>query len=29
VFEPRGTRELKGLPGEWELYAFTDDGTPA
>jgi class 3 adenylate cyclase len=29
VFEPRGTRELKGLPGEWELYAFTDDGTSA
>jgi hypothetical protein len=21
VFEPRGTHTLKGLPGEWELFA--------
>lgn len=21
VFDPRGTHELKGIPGEWELYA--------
>jgi pimeloyl-ACP methyl ester carboxylesterase len=23
-FEPRGTHELKGVPGEWRLYAVTD-----
>jgi class 3 adenylate cyclase len=30
-FEERGTRELKGLPGEWELYAYTEgaDRAPA
>jgi class 3 adenylate cyclase len=28
-FEDRGTRELKGLPGEWQLFAFVDDGQPA
>jgi class 3 adenylate cyclase len=22
-FEDRGTRELKGIPGEWRLYAVT------
>jgi class 3 adenylate cyclase len=22
-FEPRGSRELKGLPGEWELYSVS------
>jgi class 3 adenylate cyclase len=27
AFEPRGTRELKGLPGEWDLYAFVGEGT--
>lgn len=29
LFEPRGTRTLKGLPGEWELYAYVEDGVPA
>jgi class 3 adenylate cyclase len=24
-FEARGTHELKGLPGEWQLYAYTED----
>jgi class 3 adenylate cyclase len=23
VFEDRGTHELKGVPGEWRLYAVT------
>jgi hypothetical protein len=23
-FEDRGIRELKGVPGEWRLYALTD-----
>lgn len=27
-FEPRGTRELKGLPGEWELYAYLEHDEP-
>lgn len=27
-FEPRGTRELKGLPGEWELFAYVEDRGP-
>jgi class 3 adenylate cyclase len=22
----RGQHELKGLPGEWQLYALADDG---
>jgi class 3 adenylate cyclase len=25
TFEPRGAHELKGLPGEWELFAFVGD----
>lgn len=29
TFEERGTRELKGLPGEWELFAYVDDVEPA
>ncbi len=29
-FESRGTHVLKGLPGEWDLYAYReDDGPPA
>lgn len=28
AFEERGTRELKGLPGEWELFAFVEGGEP-
>jgi class 3 adenylate cyclase/pimeloyl-ACP methyl ester carboxylesterase len=24
-FEPRGTQSLKGVPGEWRLFAATDD----
>jgi class 3 adenylate cyclase len=28
-FEPRGSRELKGLPGTWELFAYVEDGAPA
>ena len=24
AFDPRGTVELKGIPGEWSLYAVTD-----
>ena len=29
-FQPRGSRELKGAPGEWELFAVADDsGRPA
>ena len=23
VFAPRGTHELKGVPGEWDLYAVS------
>jgi class 3 adenylate cyclase len=26
-FRPRGTRKLKGAPGEWELFAVDDDTT--
>ncbi len=29
TFEERGTRELKGLPGEWELFAYVDHVEPA
>ncbi len=29
TFAARGTRELKGLPGEWELFAYVEDGAPA
>jgi class 3 adenylate cyclase/mannose-6-phosphate isomerase-like protein (cupin superfamily) len=28
-FQARGTRELKGLPGEWELYALVEDSVRA
>jgi class 3 adenylate cyclase len=28
TFEPRGTRSLKGLPGEWELFAYVEGGEP-
>jgi class 3 adenylate cyclase len=28
-FESRGRHVLKGLPGEWELFAFVEDGVPA
>jgi class 3 adenylate cyclase/streptogramin lyase len=28
-FEDRGIHELKGVPGEWRLYAVTDAGTQA
>jgi hypothetical protein len=29
-FEDRGDHELKGIPGEWRLYAVQDDhSTPA
>ena len=24
TFEPRGTHELKGLPGEWALFAYRE-----
>jgi class 3 adenylate cyclase len=27
-FEDRGTRTLKGLPGEWQLYAYLEGGGP-
>ncbi len=27
-FEDRGTHELKGVPGEWRLYAVTDGSQP-
>jgi len=26
TFEDRGTHELKGIPGEWGLYAVVDSG---
>jgi len=26
-FEPRGVRGLKGVPGEWSLYAVSSDGS--
>jgi class 3 adenylate cyclase len=29
AFEPRGSRELKGLPGAWELYAYVENGAPS
>lgn len=29
VFESRGTHTLKGLPGEWELFAYCDNDQPA
>jgi hypothetical protein len=25
VFQPRGTHTLKGLPGEWELFACFEE----
>ncbi|MGB6208270.1 adenylate/guanylate cyclase domain-containing protein [Mycobacterium sp.] len=28
VFQPRGTHSLKGLPGEWELFACFEDEKP-
>ena len=27
-FEPRGTHKLKGVPGNWELFALTDARSP-
>jgi class 3 adenylate cyclase len=27
-FEPRGTHSLKGVPGEWSLYAVSSDASP-
>lgn len=27
-FEDRGTRTLKGLPGEWQLFAYLEDDDP-
>ena len=27
-FEPRGTHELKGVPGSWELFALKDAQSP-
>jgi class 3 adenylate cyclase len=29
VFEDRGTRSLKGLSGEWRLFAYADEPQPA
>jgi class 3 adenylate cyclase len=29
VFEDRGTRSLKGLPGDWRLFAYADEPQPA
>jgi class 3 adenylate cyclase len=29
LFEDRGQRELKGVPGTWHLYAAGDDTSPA
>jgi class 3 adenylate cyclase len=29
AFADRGTRTLKGLPGEWELFAYVEDADPA
>jgi class 3 adenylate cyclase len=28
-FEPRGTQTLKGVPGEWPLFAFAGDTAAA
>jgi class 3 adenylate cyclase len=28
VFEPRGAHALKGVPGEWPLYAVSSGGSP-
>jgi len=28
VFRPRGTHVLKGLPGEWELFACFEEAEP-
>jgi class 3 adenylate cyclase len=28
-YEPRGRHTLKGVPGEWDLFAATDHTTPA
>jgi class 3 adenylate cyclase len=28
-FRSRGTRQLKGLEGDWELFAYLPDGSPA
>jgi hypothetical protein len=28
VFRPRGTHVLKGLPGEWELFACFEEEKP-
>jgi class 3 adenylate cyclase len=28
TFEPRGTHELKGLPGEWALFAYRESDDP-
>jgi class 3 adenylate cyclase len=28
VFRPRGTHILKGLPGEWELFAYFEEEEP-
>jgi class 3 adenylate cyclase len=28
-FEDRGTRTLKGLPGEWQLFAYIEDDEPS
>jgi pimeloyl-ACP methyl ester carboxylesterase/class 3 adenylate cyclase len=28
AFEPRGVRALKGVPGEWALYAVSSDASP-
>jgi hypothetical protein len=27
-FDDRGTHELKGVPGEWHLYAVSSDDRP-
>jgi class 3 adenylate cyclase len=29
AFEDRGSRTLKGLPGEWRLFAYAADSAPA
>ena len=29
TFEPRGERALRGVPGQWDLYAVTADGAQA
>jgi hypothetical protein len=29
AFEPRGSEELKGVPGEWQLFAVAAERSPA